>query len=193
MVKLIILDYYLFYFLYLSIVRLRSYCSHEWGWIRDTVSIFLKLEFILIELISNHYIQILTNSIRVWRVRNNVREYIANLISMFLHPNSFQIYWNVCMVRRIHVKYNYSCIFAITRIYFFMHFWPYLWVLRKLNTTFALWNYWSLQSRKLVHGDCPLSLTQCVEPFFFIFFPSRNCPIDLKEAISSVIFTPPRC
>jgi len=52
----------------------------------------LKLEFILIELISNHYIQILTNSIRVWRVRNNVREYIANLISMFLHPNSFQIY-----------------------------------------------------------------------------------------------------
>jgi len=27
----------------------------------------------------------------------------------------------------------------------------------------------------------------------FYSFPSRNCPVDLKEAISSVIFASPRC
>ena len=99
MAKFIILDYYLFYFLYLSIVQLRSYCSHEWGWIRDTVSIFLKLEFILIELISNHYIQILTNSIRVWHVRNYVLE-------------SILLIFYQCSCIQIHFKYIETCVWC---------------------------------------------------------------------------------
>lgn len=45
---------------------------------------------------------------------------------------------------------------------------------------------------KFVHYDCTFSLHWCHYHFSLLNF-FRNCPIDLKEAVSSVIFASPRC
>lgn len=68
-----------------------------------------------------------------------------------------------------------------------------VWLKGFLHEGFSFWNYWFCSIQL-----CSLWLCILIEltmlSFLSCFFPRfRNCPIDLKEAISSVVFASPRC